>query len=859
MERVGRATDREDPVRERDPQSDRQDERQHRDAGAGSHPLAGSLLRLQAATGNRAVVQMLRASGPRIQRQNDGSAATDLLDAEPDEALEDEFEDALDDPAVDELEKKKKASKTPAVLHMDPHGVGHEAPDPTKAPAVIHMDPHGVGHKAPDPTKAPAVIHMDPHGVGHKAVDTAPALPAVLISDATGVAHENREAGEFLRVTKGIHDKAVASADKIIATLTPWAGRVAETTAKAVEADAALNAGYPHWNIEGAQSGLLAAQESAKATAAAAVAIKDRVTSAAEFPTLAPQKVAVVGGEALRLKRAPRWRSAKRKFAKGAGQITLDTITEIEALQAHHEAKAKEALALEGAAAGQLATITTQADAAEANAELTLLPLRRGGGQLWKIVGTLQQKLNKTRAAGGRLPVNGLFDGATEAALSAYQAAAGIPTTGVADVATWTKLDTDAPSVVTNGELAVASKEQAESSKPVGGIHPEVSLFSKGAAVKEVQQRLNNWLTDPVVAAKPPFTKLKVDGSFGLATRSALKAFQRAKGLSKTATADEATWAQLDQVTGPVTTGERKFAWQEEVEGMICGSRARYNWEVKGNTLLITVGIKFTGESGHAAVGTWLKDITDIWNTFKAVQDGALPAREYTIEFKPVKSSSAHHAVRVGKPTMANPNPRSDAANWYVNDTRRGVAPHEFGHLIGLEDEYNRPEEQYVSATGQEPQAGEMTSASGRTAQEVSDDIHAAITANAAAAPEDLARAIAAVVRGHGLTQGGFSRLVAQIYESDHTLRGVTGFARYLALVCQQTWTGDLTEATQPFLVSGQSIMGTMGNMGDNNSRAVNLGALPDHEHPVQPRHLRHLADLLQLAHPGTTWTPVRR
>ena len=90
-------------------------------------------------------------------------------------------------------------------------------------------------------------------------------------------------------------------------------------------------------------------------------------------------------------------------------------------------------------------------------------------------------------------------------------------------------------------------------------------------------------------------------------------------------------------------------------------------------------GSRWYSCSSHAMVATWLQDIKDVWNHYKAVEVGAKPPREFDIDFNPIKSSSGFHQIKVGKPTTANPNPRSDAANWYVNDTRKGLAPHEFG------------------------------------------------------------------------------------------------------------------------------------------------------------------------------------
>jgi hypothetical protein len=301
---------------------------------------------------------------------------------------------------------------------------------------------------------------------------------------------------------------------------------------------------------------------------------------------------------------------------------------------------------------------------------------------------------------------------------------------------------------------------------------------------------------------------------------------------------------------------------------MLTGGNAHYEWEVtKTNRLVITVKINFTGEKKHPKVATWLQDITDVWNHYKAVEDGGV--REYDIDFNPVVSSNGHHKVKVRKPTKQDPNPRSDSANWYVNDTRKGLAPHEFGHLVGLDDEYNRPEEQYAATTGQEPSVGKLTSGSGKSSTQVAALIDTAITANVDKEGRFTSKALAKVVRDEGIEQGAFARLVAERYISAHPFpiefsnwcnqysRPVT-FTTWLAYASHSDWTGDLTTATEAFSESNTSIMGTMESVPDG-SDSTAIGKIAPHDHPVQPRHLRSFTELLVQAMPGTKWKTVKR
>lgn len=696
-----------------------------------------------------------------------------------------------------------------SVMYMDASGTAHKEPDKSKAPAVIHMDPSGVGHKAPDKAPAaPSVIHMDAFGVGHKTPDKAPAAPNVIYQDPAGVGH----------VPPQNFGAAVQSIRKTFA-LVKAARAIA--LAKRKEAQAALAAAKAHWNVEAANSGLSAAREAAKA-GAAATAARDQSRNKQDWLFEFASAHSLLS-------------TAPVKVRTGAWQD----------------------ISVAAKAEDHVRPLETSAAAAEKAAADAMVPLRRPGSGPWVVVGQLQQKLNATRAGGGRLSVHGLFTPETETALKAFQAAEALTASGVADVPTWKALRTKAPSRMENDQLVVDAKGGAQQAVPVNGkVHPDLKKGSKGAGVREMQQRLNNWLAVWAGPGAPPFKKLKVDGSFGSPDRTALRAFQKANGLPETDVADLATWAKLDAV-GAVTEGNREFGWRETVEGVSnVGTTAKYNWEVKGDKITITVKIKFTGASGHAMVSTWLKDITDVWNAYKAVEVGKAAPREYKIEFKPEKTSSGWHKVRVGKPTKKDPNPRSNSANWYVNDTRKGLAPHEFGHLVGLEDEYNRPEEESVAASGLEPTIGAIASGSGKSAKEVADELHAVIAGNTAKTPAARIADIRAKVQGHGLVPGAFSRLVEAHYRGSYGFGTAANLAGYFGEIAGPGFHTDLSVATAPFLVSNTSLMGTMESVG---ARGANLKALPDHDHPVQPRHVRPFAQLIALSFPGTKWEPKRR
>ena len=146
---------------------------------------------------------------------------------------------------------------------------------------------------------------------------------------------------------------------------------------------------------------------------------------------------------------------------------------------------------------------------------------------------------------------------------------------------------------------------------------------------------------------------------------------------------------------------------------------------------------------------------------------------------------------------------RSDSGTWYTIDDRRGMAPHEFGHLIGLADEYNRTEEHYVDVTGEEP-ASATPSGTAASAKTAADNIKAEVPLTdtpaapvAAADDKRWGANLAAVVHKElGSVQGGFSRLVAQQYtkkngsdayldiQAAFVAKGVTGFQENQSAGC---------------------------------------------------------------------------
>lgn len=505
---------------------------------------------------------------------------------------------------------------------------------------------------------------------------------------------------------------------------------------------------------------------------------------------------------------------------------------------------------------------------------LAVQRLKEGDGPS-QDVGVIQQQLNLVSGV-GRLAITGRFDAATTAAAKAFQrkliaeAVAGVVEDGIVVGVTHAQLKTRAPSVTISGTdtVVVGPGNTQVPFNPALGTHKQLQTGKKGVAVKELQQRLNN-------SGTTTGKKLIIDGIFGGLTDAALKEFQTSAKVAANGVADPGTWAKLENA-GAASQGHVEFDWREEVEGVKnVGLRAAYDWKLSKTALAISVGITFTKKQAgvDAKIGQWLSDIKEIWSTFKAVNHSDPQKKSMNLDFKAVRGG-ADHAVDVLKfdpalPKKQRGESRSNSGTWYTIDPRRSMAPHEFGHLIGLADEYNRTEDHYVTTTGEEPDVGDPAGVAAdgtKLATNIKANLPLSDALAAPIAATDDKRwgaKLAGVVNGGlGRKQGGFSRFVAQEYakanagasvyddiQAAFNAKAVTGFQNNFRL------------AVTPFLYSNKSLMGTMATTPAKGGGGLKAA---DHEHPIEPRHVQPYVNLLAREWTLQTgaadvWKPERR
>ena len=489
-------------------------------------------------------------------------------------------------------------------------------------------------------------------------------------------------------------------------------------------------------------------------------------------------------------------------------------------------------------------------------------------------VGVIQQQLNAVGAT-PRLAITGRFDAATTTAAKAFQKTlitakvAGVTEDGIVDGVTHAQLKARAPSVNISGSDTVIDGpgNTQVPLNPAAGTHQQLQAGAKGVAVKELQERLNS---SPAIGKK-----LRVDGVFGPKTDTALKAFQTGVPLPANGIADPTTWSKLES-TGAATQGHVEFDWREEVEGVKnVGLRASYDWKLSKTALGITVGITFQKKAKNVdgRISQWLSDIKEIWSTFKAVNQSDPKKKSMNLNFE-AKRGGGDHSVDVFQfdPSLAKKNranSRSNSGTWYTIDARRSMAPHEFGHLIGLADEYNRVEEHYVKVTGEEPAVGDPAGAAAAATKAAGDiktnlPLNDKLTAPIAVADDARwgANLAAVITTALGGKQGGFSRLTAQEYAKANA--GASAYADIQKAFNDKSVTGfqgNFSAAVTPFLYSNNSLMGTMQT---TPAKGGGGKAAPAHEHPIEPRHVQPFVNILAKEWALQTgkadvWKPERR
>jgi hypothetical protein len=128
-------------------------------------------------------------------------------------------------------------------------------------------------------------------------------------------------------------------------------------------------------------------------------------------------------------------------------------------------------------------------------------------------------------------------------------------------------------------------------------------------------------------------------------------------------------------------------------------ANAAYEIQYTRKALRIIVRIKLTGfQVSQHRKNIWLRGIHNRWNNKFYLQG----SRRINIQFVPIfTDENPHHTVfiKAGRPGFRD---AASVGSWWQYTTGDMVA-HEFMHMLGLEDEYNRALRDYVRLVGKQP------------------------------------------------------------------------------------------------------------------------------------------------------------
>lgn len=288
-------------------------------------------------------------------------------------------------------------------------------------------------------------------------------------------------------------------------------------------------------------------------------------------------------------------------------------------------------------------------------------------------------------------------------------------------------------------------------------------------------------------------------------------------------------------------TFENTFT-QNMTEGVTTVGQGMYNYALHSDRLDVDVPIKFTPDAGVTIpFALWNGQIDTVWNKFALTEPAG---RKVPINMKMRNDQSADREVVVHKNTdPAKPlDDRANAGEFYLV-MKTDTVPHEFGHFIGLEDEYQRTHADITRLVGA-PAAG-PTNTSGKSALEIATALHDALYLDDATQRAPTATTLltnVGLIVGGAPQQGDFAQEVKTAYDDEY---GGWFTKNLVEAMRDKLPKGSKWTIQTVFSYASRSIMGNPGG----------LGGVTPHDHAVEARHLRRFANIAQEAWPDFTWT----
>ena len=183
-------------------------------------------------------------------------------------------------------------------------------------------------------------------------------------------------------------------------------------------------------------------------------------------------------------------------------------------------------------------------------------PLRNGStGPFVTVVQAALNRIGQNYPAIPRIdPVDGIFGGETEEAVRQFQRIFSLTADGVVGRSTWYQINRIYVAVTRLAEL----QSQGQQEFAIGAYPQDLSLGDTGAYVEQLQYMLT--VLREFIAEIPPVTR---SGVYDIATRDAVRAFQRFEGLPVTGAVGAQTW---DALYAQVTTVEEAVSANGNLE-----------------------------------------------------------------------------------------------------------------------------------------------------------------------------------------------------------------------------------------------------------------------------------------------------
>jgi hypothetical protein len=277
------------------------------------------------------------------------------------------------------------------------------------------------------------------------------------------------------------------------------------------------------------------------------------------------------------------------------------------------------------------------------------------------------------------------------------------------------------------------------------------------------------------------------------------------------------------------------------VGGVLAVGEHRYDLVLTPVALEVRVRIAFKKDSKDVKIPSamWMGAIKATWNRFDAVKkDGS---ERFPIVMVPQAADSDAHV----KVTVKKGDGRSSRTTWYEEDGPL-TAAHEFGHMIGLPDEYQLTAGDYEAMVGSKPPTG-ATEETGKP-KEIAKKLHDALypaseDKKASEAKKKSARAAAAlkVINEFNLRQGEFAQTVAGAYTKAYSVDLVKD------IVVQRFDETEEYFLVDPFTFSTRTMMGQ-----------YDLATEAEQAHPVAPRHMAEFVAFVKEAR-GGDWEAKER